>query len=399
MSMTRRQNSVEAANSLTALYDDSIEHRIVFEDDTLRDGEQTVGVRFTLAQKVEIARLLLDAGMHRMIIGFPAVSEEERQSTQAVLGLGYADRHLSCLSRATKGDIDAVHSCGLRNISLFVPISDLHLTHKLHCDERAALDKTITAVRYAREKGFQQVCVGLEDATRAPVERILRVANELRDAGASELGLCDTVGILTPLATGRIVERLVSALPDITWGVHFHNDLGMAVANAVVAAQSGAQVICGSFAGLGERAGNTCIEEVATILRIKYGLDLGIDLAKLVTAARRIAEIAQMPLAPCKPILGEKVYSHESGIHVHGITSEPATYEAFPPEMIGREHEIRYGKHSGLHSIRYLAQQHGIAASEAAMERALATIKTLTVERGCPSPDEAARILRAAAAE
>jgi isopropylmalate/homocitrate/citramalate synthase len=172
----------------------------------------------------------------------------------------------------------------------------------------------------------------------------------------------------------------------------------MAVANAIVACQAGANVVCGSFAGLGERAGNTCLEEVATILRVKYGLDLGIDLAKLVSAATRIAEIARMPVAPCKPVLGANVYSHESGIHVHGITSEPATYEPFPPELIGRQHEIRYGKHSGLHSIRYLAQLHGIAASEAAMEQALAKIKAIAVERGCPTPDEAAAILASIAA-
>jgi isopropylmalate/homocitrate/citramalate synthase len=389
----RREDSVAAANVLTTDYDDGIKHAVYLEDDTLRDGEQTVGVCLSLEQKVEIAKRLLDAGMHRMIIGFPAVSEEERKAARAVLALGYEDRMLSCLSRAIPSDVDHVIACGFKNVGLFVPISDLHLKYKLQCDEDTALERTAKAVRYARDKGLT-AGVGFEDASRAPLSRIIKFAKAMIDAGACSIAFADTVGIMTPLTTYKVIKQLTTAMGDIPLTVHFHNDLGMSVANALTAVQAGAVTISGSFAGLGERAGNTCLEEIATILRVKYGMDMGIDLAKLVAAARRIAEIAQMPVSPCKPILGSKVYSHESGIHVHGITSEPATYEAFPPELIGREHEIRFGKHSGLHSIRYLAQKHGISASDVAMEQTLARIKAQTVEHGCPSPDEAVAILR-----
>ena len=146
--------------------------------------------------------------------------------------------------------------------------------------------------------------------------------------------------------------------------------------------------------GLGERAGNACLEEVATILRVKFGLQLGIDLEKLVAAAARIAAIARIVVAPCKPIVGEKVFSHESGIHVHGIVSEPATYEPFPPAIIGRRHSIAFGKHSGLHSVRYLAQRLELNISQTAMEEALRRIKAHAVEKGAPTTEDAAAILR-----
>jgi isopropylmalate/homocitrate/citramalate synthase len=393
--MGRNNLSLAAGNVLTGIHDGLIRHPILLEDDTLRDGEQTVGVCFTLAQKVDIARRLLQAGVHRLCVGFPAVSEQEREAARAVLALGFEDRMLYGLSRATRSDVDAVLACGARNISIFVPISDVHLRYKLHCDERTALERTAEAVRYARAQGLRIVGVGLEDATRAPPNRLLRFVTELIAAGANNVFLCDTVGTLTPLSTAAIVEAVVRASGEIPVGVHFHNDLGLATANAISACQAGAQVVAGSFAGLGERAGNTCLEEVATILRVKFGLDLGIDLVALVDTAARIAEIAGMPIPPCKPILGRAVFSHESGIHVHGITAEPATYEPFPPALVGRCHEILFGKHSGAHSVRYLAESNGISASDAALEEALRRIKAWASERGAPSPAQAADILRA----
>jgi isopropylmalate/homocitrate/citramalate synthase len=389
---TRRIDSVSAGNVLTSVYDVPIPHSVMLDDDTLRDGEQTVGVCFSLKQKVEIARMLLQAGIQRLCIGFPAVSEAEREAVRAVMALDHSNRQLYCLSRASTADVDAVIACGAAEVGMFIPTSDVHLEHKLRCDEDAAFTRITTAVRYARDNGLR-VGVGFEDGSRTPFARLERFARGVVDAGAHLVDFCDTVGILTPQATARIVAQLVRVLGEVPLVVHFHNDLGMAVANSIVACQAGARVVQGSFAGLGERAGNACLEEVATVLRVKFGLDLGIDLARLVCAAARIAALARMPLAPCKPILGAKVFSHESGIHVHGITAEPATYEAFPPEMIGRQHEIAFGKHSGLHSMRYLAEANGIEASDAAMEKALGLIKRHAEIQGPPSPRDAAAIL------
>ncbi|MEO8701228.1 MAG: homoaconitate hydratase [Kofleriaceae bacterium] len=390
----RRESSVAAANLLTAAYDETIKHKVWFHDDTLRDGEQTVGVTFSVAQKIEIAKLVLDAGVQSMTVGFPVVAEDEREAVRAITKLGYDDRELWCLCRATKQDVDATLDCGVNRVALFIPTSDIHLKYKLQLDEDAAFDRITKIVAYAVSRGAS-VRAGFEDATRTPRDRLVRFMKGVVDAGAYATGIADTVGVLTPMSTYRMIRDLREQVGDeLAFGVHFHNDLGMATANTVTAIVAGANIVMGSFAGLGERAGNVCIEEVATALRIKYGLELGIDLEKLTAAALRIAEIARMPIAPCKPILGANVFSHEAGIHVHGLTAEASTYEPFPPELLGRSHAIHYGKHSGLNSVKHLARVHGIEASDAALEAALLKIKQTAIATGAPTPAEAAEILR-----
>jgi isopropylmalate/homocitrate/citramalate synthase len=390
----RREDSVAASNVLTAAYDEPIKHRVWFHDDTLRDGEQTVGVCFSVAQKVEIAKLLLDAGIPSMTIGFPVVAEEEREAVRAIKQLGYDDRELWCLCRATKQDIDATLDCGVDRVALFIPTSDIHLRYKLQLDEDAAFDRITSVVQYATSRGAK-VRAGFEDATRTPRDRLVRFMKGVIDAGAYATGIADTVGVLTPLSTYRLMKDLREQLGDDTpFGVHFHNDLGMATANTITAIVAGANIVMGSFAGLGERAGNVCIEECAAVLRVKYGLDLGIDLERLTAAALRVAAIARMPIAPCKAILGSNVFSHEAGIHVHGLTAEASTYEPFPPELLGREHAIHYGKHSGLNSVKHLARKHGIVASDAALDEALLRIKQAAITKAAPTPDEALEILR-----
>ena len=178
-----REDSLAAANTLTAQFDTPITHPVLLDDDTLRDGEQTVGVCFSLEQKVEIARMLLAAGVHRINVGFPAVSEEERAAVRAVLALGYPDRELYALARATRRDVDCVVETGAKYIGVFVPISDLHLEYKLKLDEHAALARMREVVRYAAGKGLH-VGVGLEDASRTPIDRTLRFANALAEDGA-----------------------------------------------------------------------------------------------------------------------------------------------------------------------------------------------------------------------
>lgn len=389
----RREDTGAAANSLTAAYDDTIRHPVVLHDDTLRDGEQTVGVRFSVEQKVEIADLVLGAGVHTLTCGFPAVAEEERVIVRKVLDLGYDPSRIFCIARAARSDVDAALAAGAKNLVTFVPTSDIHLKYKLKLDEDAALERITSVVKYATDKGAR-VRAGFEDGSRTPMKRLLRFAKGCLDAGAYMVAYGDTVGVLTPTSSYRITKELADAVQPKQLGIHFHNDLGLATANSLMAVLAGATQIQGSFGGLGERAGNVPLEEVAVVLRVKYGLDLGIDLDKLVRAARRILEIAGMPVAPCKAILGANVFSHESGIHVHGVTSEQSTYEPFPPELIGRDHQIHYGKHSGRASMVYLAGKHGIAASEAALDEALARIKQRAMDGHTPSAEEALATLR-----
>jgi isopropylmalate/homocitrate/citramalate synthase len=339
--------------------------------------------------------LLLDAGIRSMVVGFPVVSEEERRAVVECFKLKRnPDVLMWCLSRATRGDIDRSIECGAKHVGIFVAVSDIHLKHKLRLDENEALARTMDVARYAASKGLS-VHVGLEDGTRAPIERVLRFFSAAAEAGAQHVGLADTVGILTPLSTYHIVSKLAKAAAPLPLSVHFHDDLGMAVANTICAAQAGARRLMGAFGGLGDRAGNACLEEVAVTLRVKFGLDLGIDYVKLANAARRAAEHARLVVPPNKPIIGENVFSHEAGIHVQGLVNDLSTYEPFPPELVGRAHEVHVGKHSGVASMRYLARVNGLHASDTVLEQALHRVKTTAQDCGRPTTAaEAIAILR-----
>ncbi len=389
-------DSIAAGNSMVTDPRDVIRHRITLCDDTLRDGEQTVGVAFTVEQKVEIARLMLDAGITHFTVGFPAVSDQEREAARAIRAIGGSAEGLYPFARALRGDIEVAMQCGYENVALFIPISDLHLEYKLQTDEDGAFAKMVDAISLARSYGLR-VRFGFEDLTRAPLERIKRFIGGAIAAGASSIAIADTVGILTPLTTYGLIAELMPILGDVPLLVHFHDDLGMATANSLVACVAGARQIACTLCGLGERTGNTCIEEVAVALRVKYGVETGIDLVKLTAAARHVSEMARFPIAHNKPILGRNAFSHETGIHVHGLMRERTTYEPYPPELIGARHEIHYGKHSGLSSLEYLALTAGIEASAEAMQKALAVIKARSDGGHAPSQAEAAAILREAA--
>jgi isopropylmalate/homocitrate/citramalate synthase len=387
-------DSIAAANSLVIDPADRIAHPITLCDDTLRDGEQTVGVAFSVEQKVTIAKMLLDAGITHFTVGMPAVSEPERDAARAIRALGAPTAGLYPFARALRSDIEVSMSCGYENIALFIPISDLHLEYKLKLSEDGAFAKMVDAIALARSYGLR-VRFGFEDLTRAPLPRIKRFVAGAIEAGASAIAIADTVGILTPFTTYGLVAQLVPITGEIPLLVHFHDDLGMATANSLVACIAGASHVASTLCGLGERTGNTCIEEVAVALRVKYGVDTGVDLAKLTAAAERVAQMAQFPVAFNKPIIGKNAFSTETGIHVHGMLGERTVYETFPPELVGRRHEIHYGKHSGLSNIEYLAKTLSIDASAEAMQRALALIKA------SPQPTshaDAASILRDAIA-
>jgi homocitrate synthase NifV len=292
----------------------------------------------------------------------------------------------------------AVKACGITGMVCWVPISDVHLKYKLGQTEQVAVARLLDAVRLGRDAGLK-IVVAFEDATRAPIDRVRRCIDLAVEAGAEIVSICDTMGILTPFSAYRISRELVQRIGGAAkLSLHYHNDLGMATANTLMATLAGARLITGSFAGLGERAGNVCLEEIAVILRLKYGVDTGIDTAKLSRAALRIAEIAKFQVGAAKPLIGANAFAHESGIHVQGVTNEPATYEPYPPAWVGGEHVIQFGKHSGIASMRYLSRSTGIAAGDDALEEALSRIKRRAEERGAPSIAEATAILAAVVA-
>jgi isopropylmalate/homocitrate/citramalate synthase len=286
-----------------------------------------------------------------------------------------------------------VADVGVDWIALFVPTSDTHLRHKLRLSEEEAVRRVQWCIRYARDKGLIPL-LGLEDGTRTPLDRLRRVVDAAQEAGVSSLELSDTVGVLTPSATQRCIEWM-RPLVDCTLRVHFHNDLGMATANTLTALEAGADGAHVTLAGLGERAGNTPLEEVAVALAVRYGADTKIRLDRLVPAATLVAKYAGVDLGRQRPIVGADVFSHESGIHVAGLLAEPSTYEPFPPSLLGREHHIVFGKHSGITGLRHVLAPTGYTLSEEAERALLNRLKTDATRYKRPiSSEEVVRLAR-----
>jgi isopropylmalate/homocitrate/citramalate synthase len=363
--------STEPANVLTQWFQSQIHSDISLRDVTLRDGEQTPNVAFTRDEKLELARALDELGVPFISVGFPAVSDYEletaRQLTRSLKATTFA------LSRPLTSDIDAVARAGAQVAGLFVSLSDWHLRDKLRSTEEEVLQKIGVAVPHARKLGLR-VHIGVEDGTRTPLPRLVRFIRAFEEMGCEEVDIADTVGILVPEAARKMAEVLV-AFMQMRLAVHFHNDLGMATANALAALAGGAKTVDVSVAGLGERCGNTSLEELAVVLKVKYGVDLGLQLDKLPSVTAMAARFAGLSIPPNKPIVGENVFSHESGIHVAGILATPITYEPFPPALVGRRHQIIYGKHSGLTGVRYLLKREKLELDSAGEELLLARIK------------------------
>lgn len=363
----------DPSNVLTGLFEKPILQPIKITDNSLRDGEQFPHVAYNLEDKLALAKLLNDIGVYRISVGFPAVSELERQTIKSILALGLDFPDIGGLARMVKSDIDHLAEVGLKTLGLFLSTSDSHMHDKLGMTEEQAHRRMEESVAYANELGLK-VVIGFEDATRTPLPRLLRLCKAAADLGATEVHIADTVGILTPTSTHGLFSLLRQWIP-IEIGCHFHNDLGMATANSLAALEAGADVIDTTLCGLGERTGNTPLEQLAVALRVKYGRDLGMRLDLLPEASKILARRAQVGFAPNKPIIGEHVFSHESGIHVHGLMANPECYQPFPPALVGRKHRIIYGKHSGLNSIARLLSSAGIELPRARQEELLVQVK------------------------
>jgi isopropylmalate/homocitrate/citramalate synthase len=365
------------ANTLTADFDGQVAGPVEIYDNTLREGEQPPGVVFTARDKVAIAHALDEIGVHWANVGFPAVSREELRTVREVTGAGLRMR-TAALSRLLAADIDATVESGVDLISLFLGGSDVHLQHKLQMTEGAAIAEIERAVAYAKSSG-KLVSFAIEDGTRAPMPRLVRMFQAAEAAGADYLALADTVGVLTPNSAAGIVRVLRSVLRR-PLGVHFHNDLGLALANTLAALQAGAQMAHVTVNGAGERAGNACLEELAVLLHVKYGRDLGLQLWRLQALSRLVHDASRTKAPEHKAITGKWCFSHESGIHVAGVLAHQETYQPYPPSLVGRGHEILFGKHSGIRSLRYLAETVGVSLSETAGRALIDRIKHASEE-------------------
>lgn len=335
--------------------------KVIIDDTTLRDGEQTAGVVFSKREKLAIARLLDGIGVQELECGIPAMGEEERDMVRSLVDLGLNAR-LITWNRAVIPDIEASLACGVGAVDISLSVSDQMIAHKLHTSRAGVVEQLKRALGFAKEHGLY-VSVGGEDASRADLSFLAELMEITRALGGDRFRFCDTLGILDPFTMYEKVKALRTAVPELDIEVHTHNDLGMATANAIAGIKAGARFVNTTVNGLGERAGNAALEEVVMALKLACGIDPVIDTHRFHEISRFVGRASQRPVPPWKAVVGERVFSHESGLHADGVIKDSRNYEGFDPAEVGLRRHIVVGKHSGTSGLVERYRELGIELS------------------------------------
>ncbi|HUG94266.1 MAG TPA: 2-isopropylmalate synthase [Planctomycetaceae bacterium] len=377
---------------------------VLFSDTTLRDGEQMPGATLEPEDKLRIALALEAAGVHSLDAGFPASSRADVEAIQRMTGV-VRKPVLTALCRTVPGDIDAAEEAlsgnpaHKRGVSLFCGTSPLHREHKLNKSKAEIVRLVADTVSYAAER-FLIVAFSPEDASRTERDFLCEVYREAIDAGATTVGFPDTVGLLTPDKARDFIRHIQDHVPNIgraLLAVHFHNDLGLAVANTLACIKEGANVVQCTVNGIGERAGNAALEEVAMALVLhadEFGRTAKIDTTKLAPLCRLVAELTGIPLSANKPVGGANIFATEAGIHQDGLLKNPDTYLPYRPERVGAEGiRLVIGRHSGRRAVAHRLEELGLSLPEEQVLEVLEAIKRLP--KGASVDDDTLRRLAA----
>ncbi len=380
-----------------------MQEQVKIFDSTLRDGEQAPGIALDPDQKVLIAGQLARLGVDIIEAGFPISSDGDflavRRIAQEVQG-----PTIAALARANPGDVaragDAIQHSSDPRIHVFLATSPIHMQHKLRMTEDEVIASVRENVACAREL-TGNVEYSPEDATRSDPDFVIEVCNTAVEAGATTVNIPDTVGYATPGDYSALIRRVVMEVKgdrrDVVVSTHCHNDLGLAVANSLAAVAAGARQVEGAINGIGERAGNTSIEEVVMALRVRgdaFGVDVGVTTQEIYETSRMVSEKTGYPIQYNKAVVGRNAFSHESGIHQHGVLRERSTYEIMDPMALGMGNStIVMGKHSGRAAFRHSLDQMGVELNDVAFEKAFSRMKDLADQSGEVSPEQISSIV------
>lgn len=348
------------------------QNRVVFFDTTLRDGEQSPGCTMHHDEKLRMAHQLAATGVDVIEAGFPIASDGDLESVRAIareVGTRAGAPRIAALARAKQLDIETaargIEAAHRSRIHTFLATSDLHLEAKLRITREQALEQAGEAVRLAC-RYTDDVEFSAEDATRSDLEFLIRIVNVAIQAGATTINLPDTVGYTTPMEYQQLFETMHARIPgaeQVVFSTHCHDDLGMATANALAGVLGGARQVEVTVTGIGERAGNAALEEVAAALMVRHDrfpFTSNINMKQLAPSAKLLSELISFGCAPNKAVVGKNAFAHESGIHQHGVLANPLTYEIMTPESVGvTANSIVLGKHSGRRALQHRLQELG----------------------------------------
>jgi 2-isopropylmalate synthase len=377
---------------------------LFLSDTTLRDGEQMPGVRLNPSEKVQIAQALAAAGIHSIDAGFPAAAQEEIDSIKQIAA-SVKGPVVNAHCRTLASDIDAARealgelSLFKRAVTLFVGISKLHREQKHRKSKAEIVKMTVDAIQYAK-RYFQIVTFGPEDASRTEPEFLHEIYKEAIDAGATTCGFADTVGYLTPDKAADKIKSIQDHVPNISHAmlaVHFHNDLGLGTANALACIKQGVNIVQGTINGLGERAGNTPLEEVIMALTVhpdEFPVKCRIKTEQLYELSRLVARLTAVEPAPAKAVIGGNVFRTEAGVHQDGVLKDPSVYLPFLPEQVGAPPvQLVLGKHSGKRAVAHRAAEIGRQLSDDEVNLVLQHLKHHPRKRSYASSEDVRQLL------